>query len=283
MSVIKLLTLSILLCHTTLLADFNSPFENRTPFKDAIITYSLGGSSTGSSTLYVKDYGKYLAEYEKVSINMLGFTKEENKLSITTPDWVYTIDMAAKTGTKMTSMEKYLKQEYEKLSSSEKKTVQKNAKKFGSNMMHSMGSDVKFNAAMLHGYSCDKSNVMGMTSYTIHNTAIVLKIEGSVLGMKIQKEALDIKKGAVESSHFKVPSGVKITYDKHADAMMKQQASEIMQMLLDPNKAKTPSFVPASSQPIMPSTPNSSSTPQDDNKEMQEVQDAVGKLFNSLF
>ncbi len=279
MSAIKLLTLSILLFHTALFASANSPFEKRAPFKEATITYRLGGSSTGSSTLYVKDYGKYLAEHEKTTMSMFGFTKEENKLSITTPNWVYTIDMAAKTGTKMSSMEKYLKQEYEKLSSSEKKTVQKNTKKFGANMMQNMGGDVKFNAAMLYGYSCDKSNVMGMTSYTIHDTAIVLKMEGSVLGMKIQKEAIDIKKGVVDSSHFKVPSDIKITHDKDADAMMKQQASQMIQILLDPNKAKAPS------QPTMPFAPSSSSssTPQDDNKEMQEVQHAVGKLFNSLF
>jgi hypothetical protein len=286
MSVSKFLGVTSLLLSLSLFASSNNPFEQRAPFQSATIHYSIGGSSEGDATLYVKEYGKYLAERETSKMSMFGFSKEEDKLTITTPEWVYNIDMLEKTGTKTTNMEKYLKQEYENLSSSDKKKVQKNAKKFGTNMAQTLGGDVKFNAAMIHGYSCDKATMMGMTSYSIHNTAILLKMEGSTLGMEIKKEATKIDNGSVSSSHFKIPEGISVTYDAQADAMMKQQAKSIIEMLLNPKKQSSNQSVP-SAPAAQKSTqnhpaPKSASEP-NDNKELDEASQAVGNLFKSLF
>lgn len=261
---IKMLLVSILLCNVIVFASANNPFEKRAPFKEATIKYKLLGSSKGTSILYIKEYGKYLCEHEQTKMSMFGFEKEENKLTISTPDWVYTIDLNSKTGSKVTNFEKYMQQEYAKLTPSEQKTVRRNARKMGADFSQNMGGDVKFNAAMIHGYSCDKTTVMGMTSYTIHNTAIVLKMDGSVLGVKVKKEATSIDKGTVDSSHFDIPQNVKITYDATADSMMKEHAARMMQMLLHPEEA--PSLLP---------TQNKSS-------EMPQQED-VQKLLKSLF
>ncbi len=236
---IKMLLLLMVWCHGVVLAGTNNPFEKRTPFQEATITYKLSGSSKGTSTLYIKEYGKYLCEHEQTSLRMFGFDKEENKLTISTPDWVYTIDLNSKTGSKVTNFEKYMQQEYVKLSPSEQKTVRRNARKMGADFSQNLGGTIKFNAAMIHGYSCDKTTVMGMTSYTIHNTAIVLKMDGSVLGMKVKKEAISVDKGKVESSRFDLPKNVKITYDAATDAAMKEHAARMMQMLLHPEKASS--------------------------------------------
>ncbi len=153
-------------------------------------------------------------------------------------------------------------------------------------MARTMGGDVKFNAATLHGFSCDKANMMGTTSYTMHNTAIVLKMEGSTLGMTIKKEATKIDKGSVASSHFDIPSGVSVTHDNSADAMMQQHAASMIQMLLNPNQKKEQSMMTPPpkkpSQPTTPTAPTSKPEP-NDNNELEEAQEAVGKLFKSLF
>ncbi|MEA2112223.1 MAG: hypothetical protein U9P71_09285 [Campylobacterota bacterium] len=274
-------SISLLLFAVTLFASSNNPFEHRAPFKSASISYSLDGTTQGSSVLYIKDYGKYLSEREKTSMIMFGFSKEEDKLTITTPDWIYTVDMLSKSGSKVTNMEKYLKQEYEKLSSSDKKTVQKNSKKFGTNVAQTMDGSVKFNAAMIHGYSCDKASMMGATTYSIHNTAILLKMEGTTLGMTLKKEATKIEKGAVDVSHFDVPSGVDITHDTSADAMMKQHAATMIQMLLNPNQKSVSATPPSVKEPLHPA-PTDKPEP-NDNKELEEAEEAVGKLFKSLF
>jgi hypothetical protein len=118
---------------------------------------------------------------------------------------------------------------------------------------------------------------MGMSSYTIHNTAVLLKMEGSVMGMDIKKEALSIDKGSVDKKYFKVPANVKITYNAQADKMMKEQAHQIIQMLLDPDKASS------STLPARVSEPSSPPASHESTKEEQEAQEAIGKLFKSLF
>jgi len=231
---VKLVLLSLLCAALT--AGSPNPFEKRTPFKEATLHYTLSGATRGTSTLYVKEYGKYLAEYERSRMNLFGMGTKAHKLTLSTPDWIYTIDLNAKTGSKVANIEKYMQQEYAKLTPKEQKRVRRNARKTGTNVSHGLGGSVKFNAAMIKGYSCDKTTILGITSYTIHNTALVLKLDGTIMGMKIHKEITAINKGAVDSSRFTIPDDIVITYDPHSEATMQEQAAQMMQMLLHPTK-----------------------------------------------
>jgi len=233
-TMLKMLLVPIVVCCAYAFAGTTNPFEKRTPFQEATITYKISGTSEGTSTLYVKAYGNYLSEHEQTTMSMFGMDKKTDRLTLVTPEWIYTVDLDTRTGTKVSNFETYMQQEYTKLSPKEQKTVRRNARKMGTDFSRGLGGRIKFNAAMIHGYSCDKTTIAGMTSYTIHNTAVVLKMEGSVMGMSIKKEAVSIDKGAVGRTHFKLPENINITYDASADAMMKKQAAEMMQRLLHP-------------------------------------------------
>ena len=237
LKIVKSLILVAIVMSVSLYATANNPFEKKAPFKEAVITYKMGGSIKGESRLYIKDYGRRMASYEKTVTSIMGFSQKEEKLEITTPDWKYVIDLSKKIGTKNTNPEKYIKEEFNKLSSKEKRTVMKNAKELGLGVAKQLGGRVVFNAANILGYPCDKATVMGMSVYSIHDTSIPLKSVGNMLGITIQKEAIDIRKGDVDEKWFKVPSGVKIRYDKRADAMAREQAKSIIQTLKDPNAA----------------------------------------------
>ena len=237
MKKLKGFILVALLAGGSLFATPTNPFEKKAPFKEAVIVYKMGGSVKGESRLYIKDYGKRLSSYEKTITSVLGFSQKEEKLEITTPDWKYVIDLGKKTGTKSTNPEKYIKEEFNRLSFKDKKTVMKNAKELGLGIAKQLGGGVVFNAANILGYPCDKATVMGMSVYSIHDTSIPLKTVGSMLGINIQKEAIDLREGGVDEKWFKIPSGIKITYDKRADAMAKQQAKSIIEALKDPNAA----------------------------------------------
>jgi hypothetical protein len=213
-----------------------SPWEKKLPFKSATIYYSMNGSMKGKKTLYVKNYGKNRAEYTDSSMNIFGMVQKQKEIKITTPDWIYTIDLTKGTGRKEANPQKYLNKEFHKLSRSKQKKVIKNSKKMAIDLAKNMSGDVKLKAKKILGYMCDKATLAGITTYSITGTDLVLKSTGNVMGMKIDEQAIKIKKGSAPSSKFKIPKGIKITYDKRSDEMTKQNAKMIIQNLLQGKK-----------------------------------------------
>ncbi|MBU1642003.1 hypothetical protein KKE54_01470 [bacterium] len=216
----------------------DSPWDVRLPFKSATIFYEVSGMENGSETLYIDDYGKKEAKYRKTSGKVMYQIMKTDKIEITTPDWLYDIDMIGRTGTKITNPAKIYKQEYEKLTANEKKTVIANAEKMGKNAMGGMQATVEKNAATLLGYPCDKTTMMGTTVYTIHDTGIALKTESKVMGMSSKSVALKLEKGKVPASVFALPKGIEITFDKEADTMMRTTAKNMIDTLKDPEAMK---------------------------------------------
>ena len=111
--------LLMMLLSTAALAKEKSPWEQRLPFKEAIISYQIDGTQTGSATLYLKDYGKTSALFRTATMKILGMSKKDSTLNITTPDWVYSINLEDKTGVKQVNPERYLIEESKKLSAAE--------------------------------------------------------------------------------------------------------------------------------------------------------------------
>jgi hypothetical protein len=212
----------------------DSPWDVRLPFKSATIFYEISGMEKGSETYYIEDYGKKEAKYRKTSGKVMYQIMKTDKIEITTPDWLYDIDMTGHTGTKITNPAKVYKQEYEKLTAKEKKTVIANTEKLGKYTMGGMEATVEKNAATLLGYSCDKTTIMGTTVYTIHDTGLALKTESKVMGMSSESVALKLEKGKVPASVFALPKGVTITFDNEADTMMRTTAKKMIDMLKDP-------------------------------------------------
>ncbi len=223
--------LSIILFATSALA-LESPWEQKLPFKSATINYDVSGMMSGSKTIFVKDYGRTSAEYKETALKIFGMKQEQKEFILTTPDWEYTADLVANTGTKNASMEKYLTLEFNQLSRSDQKKVIKNAEEQGVSMLEGMEGSLEKNAKKILGYSCDKATIMGTVVYTINGTSLPLKTESSTLRMKYNEVATSINKGRVDDSKFELPSNINFKYDAGTDEQIHAQAKMIIQQLV---------------------------------------------------
>jgi hypothetical protein len=211
----------------------SNPWDQKLPFKNATISYKLNGSFKGTSTLYIKDHGQTRAEYVDSEMKILGISNKRKEITITTPDWVYVYNEKDGVINKQTNPVKYMKEEYEKLSASDKKKLVKNMEETGISTVESLNGTVEKGSAEIMGYKCDKVTMAGITTYTMTGTDIVLKTEGGLMGMKENTEAVSIDKGKPANDKFELPSGVEIVYSAEADAISKEHARSAVQMLLE--------------------------------------------------
>jgi len=233
---IKVVFINILMV-AGVLAEEN-PWDVRLPFKSATITYDVSGMQSGTEILYVDEYGKKKAIFRKTSGTVMFQTIETNTVEITTDEWLYKIDLNKKSGTKTVNPAKYFKEEYDKLTHKEQQTVNENAKKMGTSLIGGMQGSVEKNVDTILGYKVDKTTMMGSTVYIIHDSSIVLKTESEMMGMSSKSVAVELKKKAVPKNVFDLPKGVKITFDKDADAMMRTMVKSMIDKLKDPKAAE---------------------------------------------
>lgn len=231
--VFLLLSLIILVAEISL-AKSENPFEEKLPFKTATITYAITGMENGTEMLYIDEYGQKRATYHKTMTKMMGMAMENSTIEITDADWVYVFDMVEGTGTKSSNPEKFLQEEFDKLSAAEKEQVMKNRDLMGAGVMSGMGGQIEKNAMEILGHSCDKASIMGTTAYSIHNTTIMLKSEANVMGMKMDVVATAIDEGKVDEKVFSFPEGIEVMHDQQVDMMSQQMAQQTMEWLKDP-------------------------------------------------
>ncbi|MDD9304045.1 MAG: hypothetical protein HUK40_17535 [Desulfobacter sp.] len=296
----KIWPFMILLMFAASAAAAENPWDRKLPFKSATVKYKVAGSMKGEKTLYVKDYGRTSAEYSTVTMKVFGMSQDQKEIIITTPDWVYSADLIEKTGTKQTNMNKFMKEEYNKLSSSDQKKLVKNSEAMGISTIEDLNGTVEKNAVNILGYDCDKVTVMGTTAYNISGSALPLKIQGDTMGIKIFQEAVNLSTGSVLSSKFNLPPGIEFEYDPVADQMMKEQAQEMVKNLVEGKSPMAGAVPPAQTesyaQPSTPSQPSNDYGVGQDAKDVgqaarQETKDAtidevkqgVRSVFKSLF
>jgi len=228
----KILSLLFVLLFATSAWAVDNPWDQKLPFKSAMIEYKLSGTMTGEKIIYVKDHGRTTAEYNNTAVKMFGMLQEQKEIIITTPDWEYTIDPMEKTGTKQANFNKYLIQEFNGLSKSEQKKVVKNIEKMGVATVNGMEGSIQKKALKILGYTCDKVTISGISSYTITGTDLPLKITGNMMGIKINQVATGVTKEDVPSARFKLPAEIEFEHDVQADQMMQEQAKNIIGSLL---------------------------------------------------
>ncbi|WDP89351.1 MAG: hypothetical protein HUN04_06285 [Desulfobacter sp.] len=300
----RVLSVALVLLFASAAFAVENPWDRKLPFKSATVAYKVAGTMTGTKTLYVKDYGRTTAEYSNMSMKMFGMTQEQKEIIITTPDWIYTADLVEKTGSKQANINKYMQEEFEKLSSSQKKKVVQNAESQGISTIEGLEGSIEKKAATIMGYTCDKVTAMGTTAYNISGSALPLKIQGETMGIKISQEVTDLSTGSVASSKFALPKGIQFEHDPDGDRMMKEQAKTVIQNLAagKPAMAGAAGQMPAGySQTQVPEQPQASSASDDtglaqDAKDVgqaarQEAKDAtvdqvkeeVQNLFKSIF
>ena len=70
--------------------------------QSGIVEYIVSGASEGIEVVYFEDWGMREARYKKTESEMLGFS---NRLIVIERDWVYTIDLDKRLGTKVQDLE----------------------------------------------------------------------------------------------------------------------------------------------------------------------------------
>ncbi len=209
-----------------------SPWEVKLPFKSAVIEYKITGMDNGTQTTYIKEYGRYRATHKNTSMKIMGMTTKIKTIDITTPDWIYSIDLTAGTGTKSVNPTKYMIEEYNKLSRRDKKKVMENAKKMGITMMNGVQGEIRTGSATILGYKCDVMKVPGMKIYSIADTDLPLKTESNMFGAPSVIQAVKIRKEAVPDDKFIPPHGINIEYDRASEKRAREDAREMVQALL---------------------------------------------------
>jgi hypothetical protein len=230
--------LAVLLLPILATAGSDNPWERKLPFENATINYALSGNEKGTETLYIREYGKERATYHKAMNTMMGRTVQNDTVHIQTPDWMYTFDLVKKTGKKTVNPQKYMIEEYNKLTSAERSQVTKNAQEMGTNISKGMGGKIEKNAEKILGYDCDRATVMGTTVFSIHETGIPLKTDTNMMGISMKKEATEVNKGSIDAKFFQFPAGITPQADPEGDAMSRSMAQQTMAMLKDPEGAK---------------------------------------------
>jgi len=228
-----LLFMMLLLFPASAPAGEESPWEARLPFESATIHYTISGTEDGSEILYIRKYGREVATYHTTKTSMLGIVIVNETVAIDNSDWLYHFDLTEKTGTKSVNPEKYMIEEYNKLSEEEQKLVVKNGEKMGVAMAEGFGGAVQQNVEIIHGYSCDRAEMMGTVAYSIHGSGIPLLVENNMMGLIMKIEATSIDVGEVADKYFQFPEGIEAHFDSGSDAVAREMAKQTIASLKD--------------------------------------------------
>lgn len=220
-------------------------WEKKLPFKTATIHYSIKGIEDGTETLFIRDNGKERATYRETVSSMMGMKMTNKNIIFKTPDYIYSYDLEKHQGFKGINPQKYMIEEYNKLSAKDKEKIRENAKKMGAAYAEGMGGEIQQNAAKFLGYDCDKVEIMGGSStYLIHDTDVALKTEMNMMGMKLTMVAESVDTGKVDDKVFQHPVGISAEANSQSDEMAQNMARQAIAMLKDPENVKNTPMMP---------------------------------------
>jgi hypothetical protein len=245
MKIYVLCTLIILVLANHCLAE-EMPWETKLPFASGTIRYVIDGMEKGSDTLYIKDYGRLTAKHHTGLVEMMGRKIQSKSLEISDLDWIHTYDFIEGTGVKRTNPIKFMRQAYEQLTDVEKQQVRTNSRKLAINLTQGGGGQREEKVGEMFGFPVDRTTMMGLTSYTIHRTSLMLQSSGTLMGMRIDLKATSLEQGTVDAANFAHPQGIEAVFSQQADDMAMMMAQTTMAWLKDPEAAKesSPKLMP---------------------------------------
>lgn len=198
------------------------PWSNRLPFEQGEVHYALGGMIKGEDTVYVKDSGATTASYRTEVTEMMGLVDKTNELTITTPQWIYTVDLDDKSGFKQMNPQDYMTDKFTALSESEQKQFIKNSETLGITFVGDMSAQIEKGVTEIQGYTCDKVNIMGFESYVMSNTNFPMGVSGKIMGIEVKETVTSIKKGSVDSTKFVIPADIQFEHEELGDKAVKE-------------------------------------------------------------
>ncbi|MDH5611052.1 MAG: hypothetical protein OEY66_01165 [Gammaproteobacteria bacterium] len=234
-----LLTGIVIFLNTTPVFAKESPWRLHLPFEKAVIHYNINGSQEGNETLYIRDFGNERVKITKSKGKIMFVTIITDTIEITTHDSIVNIDKDKRTATRITNPQRFMQEEIEKLSSSDRKVVMKNLETIGMNMALQMGGEVKLKAGEHLGHTCDLVTIMGATSCQMSGTPILLKMDSNLMGIKTKTVATKIDKNAsIPADIFKLPKDINIAYNKESDDMNHAMVASMIELMKDPDAPK---------------------------------------------
>ena len=264
----------LLLLPLSVSAGDKSPWETKLPFKSATIHYTISGMENGSEVVYIRDYGREVATYHTAKTTMMGMSMVNETVEIDTPEWLYRFDLTESTGSKSVNPEKYMIEEYDKLSGAEQKRVRENGEKMGVTMAEGFGGNVQQNAKKILGYDCDRAEMMGTVVYSIHGSGIPLLVETDMMGMTMKIEATSVDKGKVAKKFFQFPKGIEPKFDPQSDAMAREMARQTIAALKDPESVKKQGGIPGMQGQQQEMTP-------EEQQQMQKAMEMMKGMFGA--
>lgn len=231
----------VMVCLLSTMAQGSSlPGMGQLPFKEGVVSYSLEGMVEGENIVYIKDSGATSAAYRTEVTKMMGLVDKLNELTITTPDWIYTIDLDDKSGEKQMNPQKYVSEKFSLLSASEKKKFTKNSEELGITFIGGMSGDVEKRAKKVKGYMCDKVTLMGLEAYVLSNTNFPMGISGKIMGMGMKETVTSINLQSVDDGKFEIPQGVQLEHERMGDTAIKEQIDLMFVSVLAGEKPRGP-------------------------------------------
>jgi hypothetical protein len=205
----KALLLSIILTFTMGLFAQNTKLKDAKPFeiKSGKVEYKIDGKTKGTKTLWWDDYGRLQHEYKKTSTKMMGITTKEETLNIRSSEWMYSINLVDKTGTK-TSVDEAMMLGEMLMGTTNEAELEK------------MGEDIKkdFDAKdvgteTILGHECIIMEIGKLNGKHWRHKGVTLKMEiimGGFLGNYLEEATSFDQNISVPASKFEVPAGIKI-------------------------------------------------------------------------
>ncbi|MDO5675185.1 MAG: hypothetical protein Q4G66_09755 [bacterium] len=232
--------LSLTLCATAL-ADEGLPWERRTPFREGTIHYEMSGTQQGTEILYIKEFGRLRVKQSQSTMELLGKTVSTKTREVTTPEWVVRYNLSDNWGEKNTNPAKLYQQEYEQLSTAEKKVFAANAGKIGPSLFENAGSIVQSRSTTMLGFVCDQVSFGGFSSSCLlHDTDIPLQAEARVMGVINQIKAVRIDlTSPIPDELFNEPAGIPAAVNEDAEAMLRRAIHQAVQILKEPDGINT--------------------------------------------
>tara|TARA_B100000315_G_scaffold76786_1_gene70179 strand:+ start:4852 stop:5865 length:1014 start_codon:yes stop_codon:yes gene_type:complete len=200
-----------------------NPYKNHYPFKTAIIYYNVTGYENGKETLYVNS--NYQALYIDTQYAYLGKMKPKKVLILTTPEFIYNIDLIKKSGTKLRNLRTDLMKKFDRLSEKEKIIVKNNVKELGVAVIGNIHGKRAPLYEKIVGINCDLIEIFGVRSLMWPGVNIPLKRsriseysdKSVVTAVKIDKNV------SVTSDKFELPEGVQISFDKYENEKLENK------------------------------------------------------------
>lgn len=164
------------------------------PFERATIKYALTGLQTGTQTTYVKEWGAVQAQHVDSRISMMGYERPFNSRIISTPEWVYTIDLVTNSGMRIANPMKNV------MASGER-----DPEEIAKQMMAAMGG-VKVGKDSHAGEACTIWEIKAAsTKMCLRDDNLLVYTRTDIMGQSMEINLVSLEKGRADDSNFIIP------------------------------------------------------------------------------